>query len=278
MPVVGIPRESLPEQTYGQSFVNMFPGWGGAHATPTQRDRANQTIASLIDFIIPTATRDMPAEDISGQYSGEVFGLGAPLLAGVIGKGRSLKDLMRGYKDFKSFINVAEKVGLVKYHGTPYGKFSRFKESRLGTGADATVGVGDWGQGFYFLDDMKSAQGYASGLSKIGVGNQPYIHKAYLDIKKPFTFDKYYAVDRALMRGKRFSDSLKKFKLTRKEFDLADDILSSADDNWMGLDIAEPIKKLGYDSMITPYKEILVFDSRRIKTLEDLKRIFKKNI
>jgi len=46
----------------------------------------------------------------------------------------------------------------------------------------------------------------------------------------------------------------------------------------MGLDIAEPIKKLGYDSMITPYKEILVFDSRRIKTLEDLKRIFKKNI
>jgi len=123
MPVVGIHRETLPEQTYGQSFVNMFPGWGGAHATPTQRDRANQTIASLIDFIIPTATRDMPAEDISGQYSGEVFGLGAPLLAGVIGKGgktaKKILDFTQGQawkKPFKSGTTYKA------YHGKPGGK------------------------------------------------------------------------------------------------------------------------------------------------------------
>ena len=117
MSVVGIPRESLPEQTYGQSFVNMFPGWGGAYATPEQKEKASATVASLIDFLIPTATRDMPTEDIRNLYTGQTMGLGFPMATTFGGKKLiDFTQVQAWKKPFKSGTTYKA------YHGKPGGK------------------------------------------------------------------------------------------------------------------------------------------------------------
>jgi hypothetical protein len=122
MSVVGIPRESLPEQTYGQSFVNMFPGWGGAYATPEQKEKASATVASLIDFLIPTATKDMPTEDIRNLYAGQTMGLGFPM-ATMFPKRYTYQgtDLTNPMRWALSDVVALPKKGMGSkvYHGTP---------------------------------------------------------------------------------------------------------------------------------------------------------------
>lgn len=79
---------------------------------------------------------------------------------------------------------------IIVFHGTPYGEFEKFK-AEMQANADSLY----FGPGFYFTEEESVARVYSMGAEgsqaegKTGKPN-PYIIRAYLNIRKPFDVDK----------------------------------------------------------------------------------------
>jgi len=165
----------------------------------------------------------------------------------------------------------------VFFHGTPHGEFNEFDISKRGDGADSK-GFGDYGNGFYFTKDKKTAQEYADGLVGEKVGNKPYVMQVHLDIKNPFDLSKLSTYHRAQNRIARergnmlkmtdadFEQARKEAGLSEKELELMEEIEGTIGDNWGDFNVAKQLKEQGYDAIISHDKsEYVVFDKEQIK-------------
>ena len=142
------------------------------------------------------------------------------------------------------------------YHGTPYGGFTEFKDSHMGSNDNG----GYLGDGFYFTDNYDYAKSYTDEefMDKSEIGNaepgeygNPQVYETYLNIQNPYVINE--------------SDV---------EYDtnaLAEAL--GTETNYQATDL---LKKQGYDGVIYNFesgtKEYLVFDSKQIKILDDTKK------
>jgi hypothetical protein len=196
-----------------------------------------------------------------------------------------------GFNTPRAFIDSLEKEGKLAYHGTAQGDFEKFSMAKRGTGADARIaGLGDSGKGIYLTKNPKEAQAYASGLAKEGYGNNPYVHKVFVNANKPFDMDdigkKANFVDNTVRKQSNFfkkdlsdaeySEIYKLAGINEKQYNLLRDIEGSVGDNWNDFDIGRTLKQEGYDSLIAPNKELVVFNSRRLKTQKQLTDLWNK--
>lgn len=168
----------------------------------------------------------------------------------------------------------------VFFHGTPHGEFDNFDISKRGEGADSK-GFGDFGNGFYFTKDKKTAQEYADGLVEEKVGDKPFVMQVHLDIKNPLDLSKLSTYHRAQNRIARergnmlkmtdadFEQARKEAGLSEKELELMEDIEGTIGDNWGDFNVAKQLKEQGYDAIISHDKsEYVVFDKEQIKKVK----------
>lgn len=199
----------------------------------------------------------------------------------------------RGFDTPRAFIDSLEKEGLIAYHGTAQGDFASFSMRKRGSGADARIGgLGDSGKGIYLTKDHKEAQAYASGLAQEGYGNRPYVHKVFVNTNKPFDMDdlgrKAAFVDNTVREKSNFfqtkltdEDYKEIYKLAgikEKQYNLLRDIEGDIGDNWSDVDIGRKLRREGYDSLVSGNKELVVFNSRRLKTQKQLATLWEKAI
>lgn len=200
----------------------------------------------------------------------------------VVSKESPLIQEARKYKSAEEFVKAQTNA----FHGTSYGEFDKFDIAKRGTGADETLGYGDYGNGFYFTKNKADAIGY----SKAGSGNNPTVMNVSLRNKKPFDMEKAGNVDREMMKiakekgtnlvgltDKDIANAYKRAGVSEKEYDLYRELSTSMDDNWGDWDIAEKLKNEGYDSLIAPNGEITIFDAENILTKSQLTDIWNKS-
>jgi len=100
--------------------------------------------------------------------------------------------LSKEQKDFFKDSKVRDRNGnlLVVYHGTANGgAFTIFDGDKLSNSSLTT----QIGQGFYFTNVKKEAEAYMKNsdiYGKVSKGNNPHLHKAYLNISNPFYIGK----------------------------------------------------------------------------------------
>ena len=173
----------------------------------------------------------------------------------------------------------AQNGKVVAYHGTPFGEFDKFSLTKRGKGADQG-GFGDFGNGLYFTPSKEEAVGYAHGLTKHGIGNQPYLYTVELTMNKPFRLDMHRAYHDAIrvrtkevggffkMTDADYAEINDRFNLTEEEVEFISEVEMIMSDNWAEHNIARMLKKQGYDSVISyAGNEYMVFGTRQVKIL-----------
>ena len=163
-------------------------------------------------------------------------------------QGRTLtKEQQEYFKDSK----VRDENGnlLTMYHGTPYGGFTEFNDSHMGSNDNG----GYLGDGFYFSDSYDYATDYTDEYfiddyikenAKPGEYGNPKVYETYLDVKNPYIVPDGLEYEQDMLF---------------KELGV-----SSTSE------IAPKLKSMGYDGVI--YKngtEVLVFNSNQIKNIDN---------
>ena len=156
------------------------------------------------------------------------------------------------------------------YHGTPVGYIEEFDESKIGSTTDEG-GIGDYGKGFYFGTSEEGAKTYATGDN----GN---VVSVKLDMKKPLDLRKVDAFKQELSKQMKerkisalsndfdslFSQVAESMGMSVEEAEYMEEIADRMNDNWQGDEFQNEIKKKGYDSVISPNGERVVFDKSQI--------------
>lgn len=164
------------------------------------------------------------------------------------------------------------------YHGTPAGYINEFDESKIGTTTDQGF-VGDYGKGFYFSPTENAAKTYAEGER----GN---VVSVKLDMKNPLNLSVYNTYQNRLneeMRKREITALSPKFdelsdeiaselNVTPDEIEYMSDVLDRMNDNWMQEEFQDDLKKRGYDSVIAPNGERVVFDKKQIKIIDQTQK------
>ena len=238
---------------------------GFSPLTPEGSNPTVYTFDELFNRVYPL----LLVKDTQGEYPAPVMDPKQRAIARL----RQLKKQL----DATSLTGLSEDLRAVTfYHGTPQGAFERFDLSRRGEGADQHS-FGDYGNGAYFSRDREVAEGFARGLTDEGIGDNPYVVEARLDIKHPFDLRKLSAYHRCEMklireRGGVFKMSDEDWKqarknahLSNKELELMEDIEGDLSDNWGDWDIGEKLKNNGYDALISHDEQYVVFDPEKIR-------------
>ncbi len=158
------------------------------------------------------------------------------------------KEAQKAIEEGKSFDDFIKAQGTPVYHGTPT-DFKKFDIKKAGTNTDS----GMYGKGFYFTNSKIEAEQYAK--------DKGFVKKVYLDMKNPYTINS----------GKDIPDIKVKAK-TIKEMKLADKTYSER--------FTKHLKDKGYDGVIDntmpTMKQYVVFDSKQIKTIPQLSKIWEE--
>ena len=159
-------------------------------------------------------------------------------------------------KELKNSKIRNENGSLMKvYHGTPYGGFTEFKDSHMGSNDNG----GYLGDGFYFTDNYDYAKSYTDeefmdeyeiGNAEPGEYGNPQVYETYLNIQNPYVINE--------------SDT---------EYDT--NTLADALGTETNYQATQLLKEQGYDGVIFNFesgtKEYLVFNSKQLKILDDTK-------
>lgn len=176
-------------------------------------------------------------------------------------EGRQIAHTIDGIKNFYKWFGdskVVDEQGrpLVVFHGTN-ADFDTFDKTKIGS---STKNKGIFGNGFYFTDDIKLAEGYnrKNGIVvKDGTGK---VMPAYLTIKKPFFWNKKDSVSIAEKMG---------FPKSR----IKDGKLLPLIEEKQILSFTKKLKDNGYDGVVFEYKngvkEISVFSPTQIKSVDN---------
>ena len=176
-------------------------------------------------------------------------------------EGRQIAHTLDGIKNFYKWFGdskVVDEQGrpLVVYHGTN-ADFDTFDKTKIGS---STKNKGIFGNGFYFTDDIKLAEGYnrKNGLVvKDGTGK---VMPAYLTIKKPFFWNKKDSASIAEKMG---------FPKSR----IKDGKLLPLVEEKQIFSFTKKLKDNGYDGVVFEYKngvkEISVFNPTQIKSVDN---------
>ena len=154
---------------------------------------------------------------------------------------------------------------LTVYHGTPSGEFEQFKLHKAGSNVDS----GFLGQGFYFTNDQKVANYYATR----GAAKAPTVIPAYLSVKNPFDWGKKTLGVRGLvMQGKPLPPEIHDKVIAKTGFKYNPDAEPDFNDEKM---LSEAVRNeliaMGHDGVMSDVgngqKEYVAFHPEQIKAV-----------
>lgn len=236
--------------------------------------RMNGEIDYLFRQMTGLAPIDMRGESSAGQAQEDnvMFQTGIESLPDMVdidgvmrhtknSEGRQIAHTLDGIKNFYKWFGdskVVDEQGrpLVVYHGTN-ADFDTFDKTKIGS---STKNKGIFGNGFYFTDDIKLAEGYNRKNGIVVKDGSGKVMPAYLTIKKTFFWNKKDSVSIAEKMG---------FPKSR----IKDGKLLPLIEEKQILSFTKKLKDNGYDGVVFEYKngvkEISVFDPTQIKSVDN---------
>ncbi len=196
-----------------------------------------------------------------------------------------LEQEARKYKTAEEFVKNLEKQNKIFYHGTPY-KFDKFDMKFVGQRGRHE------GRGFYFTDNRNIAKElYTSISGKEKIPGQGTVIEAYLDIKKPMSFNQRKITDYQLKQivkeaakindglitscGDNVDDVVKLFREYKTDIDIISGLGNVGTEPQKLNNIVTKIT--GYDGIIRKEKDgkiIVAFNPDQIKTKSQLTDIW----